>query len=158
MVVTTSILDTYPMLLQLDRRSGTRYTCLFPLAMTYWDPAGPPGYRVPPPGTPFHYRRRDEAPPEERQFLDDLAADVRLRSPKLIAVWSWPGCQGCPPNFNVYDYLKSNGFIDEVIAPGYVEWGQDGPFRFFVPKPLPQPQEQPARVASEPGGDGRPPG
>lgn len=131
MVVTTSILDAYPMLLQKDRRSGTRYTCMFPLAMTYWDPARPPVRAGP------LYRRRDEAPTEERRFLDELAADVRTRKPKLIAVWAWPGCQGCPLDFVILDYLRFNGFIDEAIAPGYVDIGQDGPFRFFVPKPPP---------------------
>jgi hypothetical protein len=99
---------------------------MYPVPMLYWTRAGLPAAAA------GLYRRRGEAPPEERAFLDDLTEDVRARRPALIAIEAQPGCQGCPPEFNLLEYFRYNGFLDEVLAERYVEMGDAGKFRLYV--------------------------
>ncbi len=72
--VTTSVLPTFPMLAQIDRRPGSRYMCMFSIAFFY---AG---------SEKADYHRWDEASAEERQYLDDLREDVERLQPRLILV------------------------------------------------------------------------
>ena len=113
LVVATSVYPAYPMLLQTGRRAGSRYAWSFPIALYYAD-AKPAAADRP------IYRRRQEAPAEERQFLRELDDDVHRLNPQLIIVLDDQGWSGLPAGFNVFDYLVYSGWTEDALA-GYRE-------------------------------------
>ena len=119
LMVATSVTPAYPMLLQIDRRPGSRYLCCMPIAMLY---AG----AKPTEGQPI-YRSREEAPADERRFLAELREDVERLRPQLIVVNACRGWQGLPPSFNTFEYLVYSGWCQSTLAPyheihGLKEW------------------------------------
>ena len=108
-VIATSVRPAYPMLLQMDRRPGSRYLCSFPIALLY---AG----AEPTADRPL-YRRYEEAPAEERRFLDELRDDVEQLQPRLIIVQAGAGWIGLPKDFNTFEYLLSSGWAKRALKP-----------------------------------------
>jgi hypothetical protein len=96
----------YPMLVQTGRRPGSRYLYSFPIAFTY-------SRVIPKPNRPI-YRKTEDAPLEERQFLRELGDDVARRKPQLIAIESGPTNTALPKTFTVFDYLAYVGWTDQI--------------------------------------------
>jgi len=94
MLVATSVRPAYPMLLQLERKPGSRYPCCFPIAF---------------------FNHGGDLDGAQRRLLDELAEDVRQRDPRLIIIADFPGGQGLPPSFNHFDYLNESGWIDRSL-------------------------------------------
>jgi len=110
MLVASSVRPAYPMLLQLDRKPGSRYLCCFPIAF-------------------FNHGGDLEA--AQRRFLDELAEDIGHRTPRLVIIADFPGGQGLPRSFNCFDYLSESGWIGGSLhAYGEIS-GPDG-WRVFV--------------------------
>jgi len=106
--IATSVRPAYPMLLQLDRKPGSRYLCSFPIALFY-------GHcRVSAAGEPL-YRRRADAPPAEQRFLAELEADVARLRPRLVIIPDFPGGMGLPEHFNHSDYLSHSGWTERAL-------------------------------------------
>ena len=126
LVVATSAEPAYPLLLQTDRRPGSRYLYSFPIALFY------AGVKPPKAGR-FLYRDRSEAPAEELQFLAELKDDVARRQPRLIIIRNDPHCPGLREGFNPFDYLVQAGWVDEVLAPYRELPGPEG-WKVFAPK------------------------
>jgi hypothetical protein len=110
LVLSTNVASIYPLLMQLDRRGGSRYVFEFPLPILYEGVhAGADGV--------FPYEIADPTlAAAERQFRADLAADVRRRRPPLVVVAPAGECQACPPGFSLRDYLERTGFVRDVLA------------------------------------------
>ena len=118
-VIVNSTRPAYPMLVQLGRRTVGRYVTCFPIAFFY---AG-----VEPTANRPVYRRYDEAPAEERLFLDELRDDVKRFQPKLIIVHDTPGWYGLPKGFNTFEYLRYSGWTEQSLesyreVPGPLGW------------------------------------
>lgn len=109
LVVATSADSAYPLLLQTGRRPGSRYLYSFPIRCVYATPSALNKEQ------PL-YRHGNEAPIEERQFLADLDEDVIRRPPKLIVVEDRSKLVGLPDEFNTFDYLKYNGWVDKTLT------------------------------------------
>lgn len=107
LVICTSARPAYPMLLQMGRKPGSRYLCSFPLAFFY---AGMESAKAP------VYRRRGEAPPEERQFLDELQDDVARLRPRLIVIQNESGSLGLFRGFNTFEYLVHSGWTEAALT------------------------------------------
>lgn len=110
LVVATSTQPAYPLLVQTGRRPGSRYLCSFPIAFFY-------ARTKPAKGGAAIYRRGDNAPAEEQQFLAELADDVARRQPRLIVVQDSPGWLGLPARFNTFEYLAQVGWVEKALAP-----------------------------------------
>ena len=108
----TSVRPAFPMLLQMNRKPGSRYLCCFPIAIFYGGRASA--------DTVSPYRRYDDAPVEERQFLDELAADVDNLRPQLIVIQNSAGWLALPGRFNTFDYLTQSGWTHRTLT-GYHE-------------------------------------
>jgi hypothetical protein len=108
LVIATSIRPAYPMLLQIERKPGSRYLCAFPLACLY------AGAKPANTGRPI-YRRRREAPAEEKQFLDELQDDVSRLRPRLVLIPNSPSWLGLSEGFNTFDYLVYSGWTKEAL-------------------------------------------
>jgi len=102
--VSTSAPPAFPLLVQTGRRPGSRYLISFPIPMFY-DGATPGAAGAP------RYHRLADASPEERQFLRELAEDISTLRPVAILIDAQPGCQACPPQFSVLDYLEYSGAL-----------------------------------------------
>jgi hypothetical protein len=109
LIVATSVYPAYPILLQTGRRAGSRYAWSFPIALYYADAQPDPTGRL-------IYRRRQEAPAEERQFLHELEEDVHRLRPQLIIVQHDDGWSGLPADFNTFDYLVYSGWTKDGLA------------------------------------------
>jgi hypothetical protein len=96
-------------LLQTGRRAGSRHAWSFPIALYYADAKSAPADRPP-------YRRRQEAPAEEQQFLRELEEDVYRLHPQLIIVNDDQGWSGLPAGFNIFDYLVYSGWTKDALA------------------------------------------
>jgi hypothetical protein len=124
LVVATSARPAYPLLLQTGRLPGSRYLCAFPIALFYADAKSAKASR-------FVYRRRWEAPAEERQFLNELEEDVVRLQPRLIVVHDSAGWQGLPKGFNTLEYLVYCGWIQDAVTPYYRELPSPEGWRVF---------------------------
>jgi hypothetical protein len=107
LVIASSIDSSYPLMLQSRRRPGSRYPYEFPIAFVYSGVKPKPNKSL--------YRRLDEAPLEELQFLRDLSADVSQRKPRLIVVQNTFGGTGLPDGFNLFDYLNHVGWNEKNL-------------------------------------------
>jgi hypothetical protein len=98
----------FPELLQMKRRSGSRYAWSFPIPMLYAEvQADDRGF--------FPYRRREQAPVEERQFLDDLAEDIKNIRPPLVLIDDNLSGQRYPKGFVLKEYLRKAGFVESAM-------------------------------------------
>jgi hypothetical protein len=120
LVLSTNVGDAYPVIFETGRRPGSRDLWLFPLPMLYHD--APP--------VPL-YRDAASAPPEERQLLADLAADLEQRRPPLLFVHAYGPCQGCRPGFNVMDYLSRDAGVAGALR-RYRRLGEVGALAVLV--------------------------
>jgi hypothetical protein len=109
LMVATSI-KVYPVLLTLDRRPGSRYLWSFPIPLFYSDVPRTLKTR------PFPYRGAGEYSPQEELFLAETREDIATRRPKLILIQNIDGPGGCPPTFNVHDYLKEAGIVSQILT------------------------------------------
>lgn len=121
--ISTRVIYPYPALLYADHLPGIRYPCAFPIAMLYR------GVRATP-GQPFPYRTASTWTREERQFLEELGADIEQYRPPIIIVDDTTPTRYCPPGFNIPDYLERSGWARRYLA-GYVRIRNVGPFAVY---------------------------
>ncbi len=122
LVLSTNLVDFYPLLVQIRRHQASRTLYTFPVALMYHGAASVPGQ-------PFPYRGVNgrEAPFEERRYLDDLLADVSNAKPRMILVDARTPCPACPEGFTLTDYFAQNGFF--AALPQY---SPSGPLDVFA--------------------------
>lgn len=108
LIISTSVAEVFPRVVDLDLEIASRYLWTFPIALLYADA---PDY---PEGFPYH--PMDESPPEELQFLQELGDDIVNNEPKVIVIDYAGQAQGCPVGFNPADYLRVNGFVERYMT------------------------------------------
>jgi len=108
LIISTSVAEVFPRVVDLDLEIASRYLWTFPIALLYADaPDHPEG---------FPYHAMDESPPEELQFLQELGDDIVNNAPKVIVIDYAGQAQGCPVGFNPADYLRVNGFVGRYMT------------------------------------------
>jgi len=128
LILWTSNSASFPMLLELGRRAGSRYYMPFPITFYYR------GYE----GLPERgYRRPESMAKEEWAFLTDLAEDLNKLRPSLVLVSAAEGCRACPTNFSIYDYLMGFRTFRLTIDTHYKSIGRvdsrrGGPYEAFT--------------------------
>jgi hypothetical protein len=133
LVVSTSARPICPLFAQINRRSGSRYGMLFPIAFSCYEAWLHDGR----PGSYWDYQRPwKPASAEESRFLAELAEDIRTRAPRLIFVYNAPGSQGCPVSLNLHDYLEHMGILSVMLSQGYRE-ATDSRSQWRVYRPMP---------------------
>jgi hypothetical protein len=120
LVISSAPQPAYPMLLQMDRRPGSRYFYAFPV-VCYYAKSWPST-----PDAPL-YRPRDQMPVEEHQFLDDLVYDCEHRKPELILIENDSKAIGLPRGFRLFNYFRYNGSSSKILdgyeeLPGSDDW------------------------------------
>lgn len=108
LVISTSVGPLYPALLRTDRRPFGRWIGPFMgIAFAHADDPrdGPPRYPT-----------RAEMGPEERRVLDALTQDLLAAPPRLVLVAADPPNQGLPLHFDLVEYLRVAGFLDEALG------------------------------------------
>ena len=90
------------------RRPGSRYLYSFPIRCVYAEAAQPTN-------NPSLYRRGQDSPIEERQFLTELDDDVMRKQPRLIVIQDRSKLVGLPEDFNTFDYLRYCGWTDKSL-------------------------------------------
>jgi hypothetical protein len=136
--INTILFPAYPTLVQTGRLPASRYLTAFPLAGFYY---GTPS------GKQFFYRTKQSMPAEEKQFLDELAADIRTNHPALIFIRLSDPCSAMPEGFNMDEYFHRSGFVADAMR-GYVRSGTVVDFSLYV-------RRQPAPGQGENSDDGR---
>jgi hypothetical protein len=125
LIVVTSVQPTYPLLLQLGRRPGSRLLWFFPLPMLYADATARHGaafpYRVDP----------TTVPPEESRLRRELREDVAKWRPPLVLIDAGAWCLGCPLGFRVLEYLERTGVLEAALA-DYRRAGEVESFAVFL--------------------------
>jgi hypothetical protein len=97
----------YPLVVQLDRRPGSRFIFSFPIPMLYY------GVKLAA-GQPFDYRLADSRQREaEARFRAEMDEDIRSRRPALVVVST--SCGWCPDGFSLRDYLSETGFLQQSM-------------------------------------------
>lgn len=114
-----------PSLLQVNRRPASRYLFLFPIPLIY-RAEGVRSIRK------SGYRGPSELSIEERRVLDELAADIAEKRPRLVLVDNRGFCQGCPRGFGLHEYLDRAGFLATALA-GYERTGEMGGYLVLEP-------------------------
>ena len=111
LIVGTEVSAAYPLLTQLQRTPGSRFLFFFPISMLYDGVSGTAG-------APFPYRGAAGAPmpPPEAQVWSDVRADMQARDPKLVLIDRRDPCSGCPPGFDMGDYLERTSFTSTALA------------------------------------------
>ena len=127
LVVAASVSPAYPLLVQTDRRPGSRFLYAFPIACLYADAPSTEAGR-------FIYRIRSESPAEEQQFLDELEEDAIRRRPQLIIVQDSSESVALPGGFNIFDYLVASGWAQKVLGPYHELSGPEGWMVFERPE------------------------
>lgn len=94
--------------LMLGRRPAHRYFYTFWMGMLYAEAQPDENGRFP-------YRSRTQAIPEEARFIAELEEDIAKNNPKLIFVRAAENCEGCPPRFNIMEYLTKIGTMDAIL-------------------------------------------
>lgn len=107
--VDTNIMPTFPLLVQIDRRSRMTYPVAFPIAFGLYQHENPETL----------YDDNAVLPEEIESYLSILASDIETYQPTLILIHQ-DNCLACPDNFNIHRMLLANGFIDTYILPDYV--------------------------------------
>lgn len=108
LILSPPVEDSYPVLLQTERKHASRYLVPFPVGWFYLN-AG-----VNPAGD-FPYREKGKIPREEALFLKELEDDVIRFRPVLIMIPHHEGCHGCPGGFNLLKYFTRNGFVTDTM-------------------------------------------
>jgi hypothetical protein len=111
--ISTDVGEAYPLLLQLNRRPGSRYVTTFPIAMLY------AGVRRDADGR-FPYRTGEFLIPEEKRFLEELGEDIAKLRPRLILIDNDGRYQACPEGFVPKEYLRVVGFVQWAMG-NYVQ-------------------------------------
>jgi len=111
----------------MNRLPASRYYSAFPIALFRNAPDAP-----------------DIETPEERRFLRELAGDIELNQPTLIAVTVGRD-QALPDSFSIDDYLERSGFIAQAMG-DYVEVpaSPESRLRAFVRQDGPHAHSRPA--------------
>ena len=108
LAISTSVAPLYPALLCMDRRPFGRWTG--PFMGIAFARAGDP--RLGPP----RYPTRAQMDAGERDVLDALTRDLLSAPPRLVLVAANPPHQGLPRRFDLVEYLRVAGFLDEALA------------------------------------------
>jgi hypothetical protein len=99
----------FPPILQLRLRQASRYLWPFPAVLFHADDiigGGPvDGARL--------------TGPAERQFLETIAADIRVRRPVVVMIQEEPACETCEGRFTLAQYFRDTRTVDEVLAVEY---------------------------------------
>lgn len=110
LVLSTSVADPpYPTLLQTGRFQASRYLCAWPVPALYQN------IRASADGQ-FPYRRMENAPAMEQEFLKSLAEDLRRYRPPLVLIRSSGNFQACPKGFNLLEYFEHCGFVTKEMS------------------------------------------
>jgi hypothetical protein len=108
LVISPSVGDSYPMLLQMGRKPGCRFGNIFWIGMLYAGVSGDASGQFP-------YRNERESSIEEKLLLKELLEDIQEFQPMLIVIPNIPFCHGCPSRFGIQQYLTQNGFLEQVM-------------------------------------------
>jgi hypothetical protein len=124
MFVATNTSAAFPLLVQMNRRPGSRFFVTWPIPLLYKGvTAGQSGE--------FPYRSGSDVTPEEARFLDELAEDVDRNRPRLIVVRQGSRNQACPEGFVLEDYLTAVGFVAQAMG-DYLRAPAAGGYEVFV--------------------------
>jgi len=124
MFLHAGIPPTYPMLTQMDRRSGTRFIPLATIPLLFH--GARPSAR-----SPLGFELDSDAREEEERFLAELRQDVEQRKPKLIFIDARPQCDQCPPGLGIERYLRARRFLPGALA-DYSELPREGAFSVYA--------------------------
>lgn len=108
LAISTSVAPLYPALLRMDRRPYGRWVGPFmgiAFARAGDSREGPPRYPT-----------RAAMDPAERNVLEALTRDLLAAPPRLVLVAANPPHQGLPRRFDLVEYLRAAGFLDEALA------------------------------------------
>jgi hypothetical protein len=108
LVISTSVAPLYPALLRMDRRPFGRWTG--PFMGIAFARAGDPRHGPP------RYPSRAGMDPAERGVLDALTRALLSAPPRFVLVAANPPHQGLPVRFDLVEYLRVAGFLDEALA------------------------------------------
>jgi hypothetical protein len=125
MILNSSVLPAFPMLVQLKRRAGTRYISTVPLPLLYH-------FSKPAPGTPLGHRLDPRWQKEEQQFLVDLREDFRKYKPRLVLVNASRTCARCPAGLGIARYLRVKGFLPRELEETYTFLGHTDEYEVYV--------------------------
>ena len=109
MFIATSTSAAFPVLVQMNRRPGSRYIVTWPIPLFYKGTAGTEDGEFP-------YRRRDELLSEEVRFLSELSEDIETIRPRMILVGQGSQNQACPEGFDLRVYLARTGLMEEILS------------------------------------------
>lgn len=107
--VTTNVYPMYPALLELGRRPFSRYWG--PMMNIAFFQAGLRNAR-----NGFPYRHPEEMTAAERNFLEQLGKDIGAGRPRLVIVAEGVHLQGCPPGFEMSEYLRRGPVVSQELA------------------------------------------
>lgn len=125
--LSTSVVDPYPVLVQMRRHQASRTMFAFPIALMYWGVQGEAG-------RPFPYRGVNgiDAPLEERRYREDLSADIQKTRPKIIMIDATRRCLACPEEFSLVEYFEQTGFMTALTE--YAPSSQIDKFKVYQRK------------------------
>ena len=124
MFLHTEIPPTYPMLTQMDRRSGTRFIPLVTIPFLFH------GAR-PSSSSPLGFELDNDARVEEERFLRELRQDIEQRKPQLIFIDARAECVQCPPGLGIERYLRVRQFLPGALS-DYRKLHREGAFVVYV--------------------------
>ncbi len=109
LIISTQVGSVYPLMLQVNRASASRYITTFPLALIY---------AAEPDADPVNDRNpsREHMKPEEIRFLNELEQDIRATKPPLILIDARERPQAMPEGFTFPDYFEDVGFLKEALG------------------------------------------
>ena len=110
MFISSSVDPAYPLLVQTGRRSADRNLTGFPIGVDSADD-------------------HDLA-----NYLASLSQSIASKHPPIILIDANATCYGCSAGYDMQQYLQQTGFIDQNIAPGYVDAGRVDHFELYLPK------------------------
>lgn len=106
LIIGTPVDSVYPMLVQMNRRPGSRFIVSWAIPLFYMGV-------TPDADGSFPYRLEEEAPEEEVRFLEELAEDIAENEPDLIlihdsrAIWV--------KGFMLKEYLAKTSFLTRAM-------------------------------------------
>jgi len=124
MFLHTEVPPTYPMLTQMDRRSGTRFMPLVTIPFLFH------GAR-PSSSSPLGFELDNDARVEEERFLRELRQDIEQRKPQLIFIDARAECVQCPPGLGIERYLRVRQFFPGALG-DYRKLHREGAFDVYV--------------------------
>ena len=110
--IATTLDLNYPLMVQMERRPGSRYLHFFSIPMLYMD--------MEEGAATFPYRTSQTETLEEKRFLRELGEDIQRFEPRLILIvnrmYGMTTCPLCPAGFNLVEYFTKNGFIADAMG------------------------------------------